>query len=77
MNDYLYKVDKNFTSKKLDYFIYDSSVSYIKIQYIHGIVSFIKKSPYYRGLSAGLKTKLIKETLEDYYNKFFYFFNDF
>ena len=38
INGYLYEIDKHLPEKKLDYFMYDTSISYIKISYLHGVV---------------------------------------
>lgn len=76
INGYLYEIDKHLPEKKLDYFMYDTSISYIKISYLHGVVQSIKKNDFYRNLSPRLKNKLILEVLGDYYAKFYFFFND-
>jgi hypothetical protein len=47
---YLYEIDKAVKKKKLDFFIYDSAIEYIKISYLHGVIQSIKKNKYYKGL---------------------------
>ena len=56
--------------------MYDKAKEYIKISYLNGIAKSLKEDPYYSLMPPRLKNKLIFEVLEDYYEKFYYFFKD-
>ena len=53
----MYEIDKHLPGKKLDPFMYDTSVSYIKISYLHGVIASIKNNEYFKAMSPKLKNK--------------------
>ena len=56
--------------------MYDTSIEYIKISYLKGVSKQIRETEYYRLLPPKIKNDLIFQILEDYYEKFYYFFYD-
>jgi len=75
---YLQKIDRVLPKKKLESDIYDNTIDYIEHSYIIGVVqSLQKETSFYKKMPPSLKEGLAFCMLEDYYQKFTYFFNDF
>lgn len=64
--------EKNFPNS-----VYDSTLEYIKINYLRGIEISLKSKPFYSLLSPQQKNLLINTIFGDYIDHFSCFFNDY
>lgn len=57
--------------------MYDSTIEYIKKSYLYGVIQSLQRdNSFYSLMPPDLKNRLIFCLLQNYYNKFFFFFND-
>lgn len=75
IEQYLNDIDES-VPQDLDDEIYDEAKQYIKVCYLNGIKAQMCDGGYFDMLTPKLKNKLTFEILDNYYQKFFYFFND-
>jgi hypothetical protein len=74
---YLQYIDRSRNDKHLDTDIYDNTVDYIDYSYRVGVVqSLMRDNNFYSRLPPDLKLKLCFSLLQNYYNRFYFFFND-
>lgn len=73
---YLYGIDKVEVKQELNAAIYDQSIEYMKVSYLHGVDQSIREGGYYKLMPSRMKTKVAFELFDKYYHKFYYFFND-
>jgi hypothetical protein len=64
------------TDKEIEDDIYDEALSFLQSSFLHGITASLRDGGYFQLLSPRLKKDLIKNVLQEYHQKFYYFFHD-
>jgi hypothetical protein len=76
VNYFIFQIDQNHSSNKLQEWLYDSTASYIDQSYRYGVVKAFGLNQDYKTLSTSLKNRLVFQVLDMQYQKIFFFFND-
>ena len=77
IENYLYEIDKAAPdNKSIEDDLYVKSLEYIKTSYLKGVTTSLRENDYYKMFPPRLKNVIIFDSLNEYYEKFYYFFND-